>query len=775
MENPRPRVSSLRSKIRPSWIIATSAAAAAVFVAADWLRVGRELSAAEQVASRRILDRYGRELRHSLDHKGERQTPLAVEAIPDVLRHAFVLSEDRRFFEHSGVDVRALGRGAWQSLTGMRAVSGGSTITMQLVRTRWPELSGPWHKPAQMLQAYWIEQTFSKAEILESYLNQVPFGHKIAGVGEACAYFYDKACEQLSPAEAAALAILPRNPSLLTRRLDQLKSRRDRLLDDLLVGQDPLVLEQAKTEPISFARKAPELHAPHLTERILRETSAAEVRTTIDLELQTEIQKLLAAEAIKRKSTGDSGAVLVVSNRTGEVLAYVGSPDYFDPVSGTFDGVQALRSPGSALKPFVYELALENNWNLFNLVPDIPMTFSTQRAVYEPHNYGGNFSGPRTIREALGNSKNLPVLYMTSVLGEAKVLGHLQKIGFTSLNQSAAFYGVGLSLGNGEVSLWDLTRAYSTLARLGVDLPLTYLKSENRGKQTRVMTEETAFLIADVLRDPEARKEEFGRHGPLEFEYEVGVKTGTSTNYKDHWTIGFTEAVTVGVWRGNSNSSPFKHRISASQGAGPLFHQVMDLVHAHRNPKWIEKPEGVTASTVCAVSGQKPGPHCSLKQREWHVKGAEPTHECDFHKTIEVENCRGRRQTITYVVYPSEYAEWVKSSKAPTLENQLREKCGGTAIPLVASRDENMAPQIVEPLDRTTFAIDPTIPLSHQELRFGLRGLGREEKIQVLVNDEPRDLTIEDGQFHWPLQKGKFKFQLKKGQVVSNAVEIQVL
>lgn len=740
----------------------------------DFARIGGELPPLSGTSSQRILDRYGQEIRHVLNGDGDRRYILPLASIPDQLRDAFVLAEDRRFYNHRGVDWRALLRGIYLSMRHTRKVSGGSTITMQLVRTQWPQLKGAVHKPAQILQALFLEAKYGKGEILNQYLNIVPFGQQISGVGAACKYFFNRTCAQLSVGQIAALAILPRNPAYFLKKPSAMVQRRNLLLRKMLPIDEEIVLAAAESEPIVFTKTVPEMFAPHVTDRISKERAAqSEVTTTLDLDLQKSVQELLYRETKAREGTGDSGAILVVENATGDVLAYVGSPDYFSQASGTFDGVQAMRSPGSALKPFVYALALENSWNLFSIVPDLPMIFSTQRAVYEPNNYGGNFSGPRSIREALGNSKNLPAIFMTSKLGESKLLDYLRKFGFSTLTNDSSFYGVGLALGNGEVTLWDLTKAYSTLARLGVEIAPHYFK-EQVGRSRRVLPEAVAYLIADVLRDPYARAEEFGMSSPLNFDYEVAVKTGTSSDYRDNLTIGFTKQITVGVWRGNSNSTPMVGRLSASRGSGPLFHQVMELAHRYRNPAWLARPAGLEESRVCALSGHKPGQFCTQTRQEHHLVGQAPQKECDFHKSITVPNCDGRSVTINYVQFPKEYDEWSQSATIPTLENQIKEKCSNTDPMLVMTPTTSVAPTIVEPLDQTIYAIDSSIPLDHQELRFTLRNVDSRRGADVYMNDTLVSARATGNEFFWPLNRGKFKFYFKKGNLVSNVVNINV-
>jgi len=741
-------------------------------VAIDFLRLGSELTGAAHGSSQRILDRYGREIRHALGLHGERRYLIPLEEIPESLRRAFIQAEDRRFYEHHGVDWRALARGLWQSLRHLRAISGGSTITMQLVRTQWGTLHGLAHKPAQILQALRIEKRYSKGEILTQYLNTVPFGSQISGVGAACRYFFDRACGELSPAQTATLAVIPRNPAVLVRNLPLLRKKRNLLLARLVPPSEPLVLDQAIAEPLELARAVPDFFAPHLAEVILREKpGVAEIHSTLDLDLQRSVRELLGAEAARTPGTGDSGAVLILENMTGEVLAYVGSPDYFDPTHGMVDGVRAARSPGSALKPFVYELALENGWDLFSTVPDIPMVFATRRSVYEPSNYGGNYSGPRTIRDALGNSKNLPALFMTDKLGEARVLEHLRRLGFSTLSREASFYGVGIALGNGEVDLWDLTRAYSTLARLGIDIAPSIYRGE-RPRPQRLIPAETAFLIADVLRDPDARREEFGRFGPLVFDYEVAAKTGTSTDYRDHWTVGFTRNVSVGLWRGNADSSPMRRRVSASRGAGALFHRIVDLAHQYRTPRWVTPPEGIRSSRICPLSGQLPGKNCPLTRSEYHLADRAPTTPCKLHKSVTVPECHGKTETLTYVELPEMYTEWAKHPRFPSLENQLAERCG--RLPGSLRTGPGDVPIIVEPLDQATYAIDPTIPLDHQEIRFALRNIEATRNPRLYVNGEPAGEPLGGSEVFWPIRAGRFAFFVDIEGKRSNVVNVQV-
>ena len=555
--------------------------------------------------SQMVVDRSGLPLHMPLNRRGDRASSLPLTDIPLSIQRAFILAEDKRYYQHRGVDGQALVRAVGQTLWNMEFVSGASTISMQLVRIHWPQLAGAWAKPAQMFQAMRIEQNHSKAKILDHYLNLVPFAYQVVGVAHACLYFFDKDCSRLSMAETATLAVIPRNPQFYTHNNQALKKSRDFLIQKIS-GENKSSANfgnQAQKEPVNLQSANLDRHAAHLGSRILREGQHAKqsvIQTTLDRPLQNFLQTLLREQVARHPGLGNTGGILVVHNPTAEVLGYVGSPDFFAESFGMVDSVQALRSPGSALKPFVYAMALEKDWNLASVLPDMPVQFKAQKGIYAPSNYGGGFSGPRQIRYALANSQNLPALYLAFLLGESTVLDNLRKLGFNHLDKTGDHYGVGLVLGNGEVTLWELTEAYSMLARSGWQLPLRYLASssdETMGQGKKVLSREVAYLIAETLSDPLARSEEFGRGGPLEFDFPVAVKTGTSSDYRDNWTVGFTPDYTVGVWRGNADGSPMRRKMSASQNTGKIFHAVMKHLQERQKTTVVQKTHCRTQST----------------------------------------------------------------------------------------------------------------------------------------------------------------------------------
>ncbi len=730
-----------------------------------------------------ILDRKGETVVDLLSQREEHLSWVPLADVNATLIQSFVHSEDKRFFEHHGVDYLAIVRAAAQSVLNMRLVSGASTITMQLTRIYWPELGKPKNKFAQLIQAHRIEASYSKGEILQLYLNLVPFAYQIVGIGKACLYFFDKNCEQLSLAESTGLAILPRNPALYSQDPEQLKRMRNKLITSIDSVQpiEAMVLNQALNEPVFLHNKKTSNHAYHFIERVKKSEDTihrSTIKTTLDLSLQKEVQNIVNSHMAYSHILGDSIAVLVIGNNRSEVLSYVGSADFFEPRFGMFDVVHARRSPGSALKPFIYALALENKWTLSSVLPDIPLSFAVNNGVFNPNNYGGQFSGPRQLRYALANSMNIPALFLTSSLSDGSVINKLHQFGFKSLELPESHYGIGVSLGNGEVSLWELAQAYSTLARGGQFEAISFLKNNDQKiLSRRVISPSISYLISDVLSDSKARAAEFGRDGPLEFTFPVAVKTGTSSDYRDHVTVGYTKDYTVALWRGNSDGSPLGVKISAVSNTGVIFHDIMEHLHRIRPATWMKKPDDIVKKEVCSVTGLLPGEIRGATRSELYVAGTEPTEKSRAHQKIIVTDCNQKNEVrdITYINYPSKYFNWANSKNEPTLPNQLKNICGFTQAEVNAYLSDSGNPMISAPVNKTIFAVDPTIPPSHQKLRLEFKHINQ-QSLQLFVDNKPyRNITGKQYLF-WSLRKGKHQFEIRKNnQILGDRIQISVL
>ena len=547
----------------------------------------------------------GGELVGELAHPDLRRGPdLAPGEVPPLLRAAALAAEDRRFYLHPGVDPLALVRALVQDLAAGRVVSGGSTITMQLARLMRPAPRTLGNKLREMALALALEARYGKDEILRRYLNLAPFGGTLVGVSAASRWLLGKDPQRLAPAEAALLMALPQAPSLLGRASHRrrLRRRRDRILREMGRAGDisPGALERALATPPSWRPPPRRGLAPHFLRALaarLGGKAPAEVGTYLDAGLQEEVGRLVARVCRRLRGRGlRQAAVLVLDNRSLGVMAWVGSLDFGDPAGGQVDGVSARRQPGSALKPFIYALALESGATLADQLADRPFAMLVSGGVFRPLDYDRRFRGMVSLRLALGSSLNLPALRLTGRLGPAGVLAHLRALGL-GLERPAGYYGLGVALGDGEVSLLELTTAYAALANGGNYRPARLWRGEPRRPGRRVLDPYACRLITDVLADDRARVLGFGRHSLLELPFPAAVKTGTSQYHRDNWCLGYTAGYTVGVWVGNFEGQPMSG-LSGVSGAAPLWRAVMLAVQRRLPSELPPWPPGMRRQVV---------------------------------------------------------------------------------------------------------------------------------------------------------------------------------
>ncbi|ADK84544.1 penicillin-binding protein 1C [Desulfarculus baarsii DSM 2075] len=550
--------------------------------------------------------------------------------ITPLLRAALIAAEDRRFYAHPGVDPLALGRAAWQWLRAGRVVSGGSTISMQLARLLRPQRRTLAAKLDEAATALWLEARLGKDEILGQYLNRAPFGGPLVGVGAASRLLLGKAPQRLAPHEAALLAALPKNPSglLAKSQRPRLKARRDAILRAMAQAGvlDRAALARALAAPVEVGAPPPRPSAPHFARALARRLppdAPAATPTFIDPELQAALSALAAEHVRQGRELGmRQAAILVLRNSDRAVLAWVGSADWQDPNAGQVDGVLAPRQPGSALKPFIYALALERGHTLAERLADEPLGLATAGGVFRPVDYDGRHRGMVSLRVALASSLNLPALRLVDKLGQPRVLAGLRGLGL-ALPRAADHYGLGLALGNGEVSLLDLTVAYAALAAGGRWAPARLWPGQAPAVERQALDPAACRLIADVLADDQARALGFGRHSLLELPFPAAVKTGTSQHFRDNWCLGFTADYTVGVWVGDFAGRPMRG-VSGLSGAGPLWRKAMMFLHRRAPgalPPW---PPGVRRLRVRADSGQLAGPDCQRTVEEYFMAGFGP-------------------------------------------------------------------------------------------------------------------------------------------------------
>ena len=678
-----------------------------------------------------VTDREGRLLRELPTEGHYAREPASIEGIPLLLRQATIGAEDRRFYSHGGVDplavVRALGSQLGWRKAGERR-SGGSTITEQLIKLAEPRPRTLRSKVLEAVQAMRLEQVWSKDRILSAYLNRVDYGNLNLGCVQAAHAYFGKPLADLSAAECAFLAALPQSPPRLNPYRHPARARQrqswvlGRMADEgFLPG---LVAARAQTEALRLCSRTRTFEAPHFTEwlraqrgRVAMKAAAsaqATVRTTLDLELNRFIADRLRRHVagLREEHVGD-GAVVVIDNRRAELLALVGSADFFARRGGQIDGAWARRSPGSTIKPFTYLLAFEHGATPADVVADLPTEFPARSAIYRPENYSHRYYGPMRLRPALANSLNISAVKVLAgpAGGPAALQRRLRDCGLTTLPLAADHYGLGLTLGNAEARLVELTNAYACLARLGEHKPLRVLQEEPERPGVAVCDPRAAFLVADILNDNAARALSFGTDSNLHWSFPVACKTGTSTDFRDNWAIGYTPEFTVGVWVGNFDGKPMVD-VTGVTGAGPLLHEVFDRLHARQPTTWYNPPEGLVARTVHRVTGHLlTGERANGEEamKEWFLQEHLPTAE-----SPDDYDAQGRVQL------PSEYATWAASGDNWLAERAVvRNEANGEAA---SAADHQGHFAVVSPIPGTTYVLDPDLPPSSRLLDLRAQG-----------------------------------------------------
>lgn len=559
-----------------------------------------------------ILDRHGVPLTRLTLVNSTRSTPVPLDSIPLDLIACTLAAEDKRFHRHGGVDLLATGRAARDFLAKRRVVSGASTITQQLIKISSPPTKrNAITKIYEALAARRLEMKWSKNQILHAYLNRLDYGNLRTGTAEAARFYFQKPLSDLSLAECALLAGVPQAPSRLNpiRHPQRAIERRNVVLNRLAgAGTVPSSrIKAALAEPLALRplRDAPK-PAPWLA-AVTPPHQGPEIRCTIDQKIQADLETIVREETSKLKQSNlRHAAVVVIHNPSGEVLALVSSADWDDPRGGQVNGALTPRSPGSTLKPFTYLLALEKQNRIpSSILADIPSPFRTPQGVELPENYDRSYRGPVTLRSALACSLNVPAMRELNALGGPAPLHQLlTSLGLTTLSSDPHADGLGLTIGNAPVRLLELTNAYATLARSGRLLPPLLFPNGARPEESQLdFSTASFFLIADILSDPAARAPAFPPGGPLDLPFRCAVKTGTSSDFRDNWCIGYTPEFTIGVWAGNFENQPMKS-ISGIAGAGPVFHRAMLRLHRDIQPTWFAKPETLTEITIDARNGK---------------------------------------------------------------------------------------------------------------------------------------------------------------------------
>ncbi|HEV3113516.1 MAG TPA: penicillin-binding protein 1C [Candidatus Binataceae bacterium] len=584
-----------------------------------------EVRARWQPSDAQLLDRHGEPLHEvRIDRHGRRLPWTALEDISPALTGVVIRSEDRRFWQHRGVDLRAVARSLRSNLLAHRGGGGASTITMQLAALLDPALAparrrrSMWQKILQMKAAFAIERRWSKRQILEAYLNLVTYRGELQGVSVAARVMFGQQPSGIDPGEALVMAALLRAPNARRPALE----RRAQALR-LAMGTDaPAPAEVADAIGRAAALRGSDssrvMLAPGLAQRWLSGTNRS-LRCTLDRGLQGFAARSLRSQILQvRDRQVADGAVLVVENATGQVWAYVAGTG--DLSSAPYvDGVRALRQPGSTLKPFLYGLALERRLlTPASLLLDTPLELPEERGLYRPLDYDRQFRGLVSMRTALASSLNVPAVRTASLIGVDALAEHLRRLGFTEIDEPGDYYGASIALGSPDVSLWNLANAYRTLANAGMLSPMRLFAAGGASSSVSIYSPATAYLISDILADRASRSATFGLENNLATRYWSAVKTGTSKDMRDNWCVGYTGRFTVGVWVGNFSGAAM-HDVTGITGAAPVWLEVMDYLYERFGASALARPAGLRAKTVEFPGVAEP------PRMEWFIAGTEPS------------------------------------------------------------------------------------------------------------------------------------------------------
>ncbi|MBN1886428.1 MAG: PBP1A family penicillin-binding protein [Thermoflexales bacterium] len=747
--------------------------------------------------STRILDRNGRLLYQINDPHAGRHTPLQLDEIPLYCRQATVATEDATFYTNPGVEWAGIVRAVWINLRGGETLSGGSTITQQLARnlllsSQERSQRTLTRKLRESILAWRLARAYSKDQILALYLNQVYYGNLAHGIEAAANTYFGKKAGELDLAECALLAGLPQSPPAYDPliNLPAAQGRQATVLK-LMVKHGAISSEQAalaRNERLGFAAVPHPIEAPHWVmyvrawlegqfglEALYRDGLV--VTTTLDLDWQNTAQAI-ARRHLENLSHGDEGqprnvnnaALVALDPHTGQILAMLGSPDYFDAqTSGAVNATLALRQPGSAIKPVTYAAAFDPKrpapYTPATMVLDVRTAFVTREGEpYVPRNYDSRYHGPVLLRQALASSYNIPAVKVLDQVGIERMIELARQMGIRTFGDSER-YGLALTLGGGEVRLLDMAAAYAVLANGGYAVePAAVLEVRDARGALRyrwrqapapsVLDERVAFLVSDILSDPQARAPAFGEWNVLRLSVPAAAKTGTTSDWRDNWTLGYTPELVAGVWVGNANNQPMLH-VSGITGAGPIWHDFMEAVLKGQPARPFSPPQGLLRVEVCALSGLLPNPAaaCPHTRTEWFIAGTQPTQYDTFYRRVKLDGATGQPATAATpagrvvervcLVLPGEAQAWAEENGILECRSQILD-WGSASTPQPPTSDpqpaaSNLKLVMTQPDHGTVYQLTALTPLDTQRIPVSARPADDVQVagVSLLVDGQP--------------------------------------
>jgi penicillin-binding protein 1C len=749
--------------------------------------IPKELLAYQPVTSLKILARDGsllREMNSSVDGKG---TPIDASILPAHVKAAFYAAEDKDFEHHLGVSISAIGRAFIQNIKAKKVVSGGSTITQQLARNLVPRERSLSGKIQEALWALRLEFHLTKNEILSHYLNRASFGNGVFGIEAAAQMYFGKKAKLLSLGQASMLAAMLKSPTGHNpyRKMEKLERRRQWVLRRISVNKscDTCSIEEAKDlGMLDLVASNRAFLAPHFVEFVKRSIprlhleSAVTIETTLDPKLQVDIEQHVFEEVSRLHDRQvSSAAALVLDNHSNEVLAYVGSADFFDEsIGGQNDGITMKRQPGSALKPFIYAEAFRQGLTPASVIPDLETSFEGRKGAYAPKNYDRRLHGPVRAREALANSYNVPAVRVANSIGIKATLDLLHRAGFESLTENEEHYGLGLALGNGEVSLFELARAYSGLAGGGFAKNVNFIRRaldangneipiSNEFDSRRFADEKSVSLVNHILSDNSARARAFGLDNALRLPFPVAAKTGTSKGYSDNWTVGFTKEKTVAVWAGNFDGTPMV-QVSGITGAGPIFRRTMQTAMSEITPAPMLDSTGLERIHICPLSGQRATDHCPSEMEEWFIKGTAPIDVCPMHKSVSKNLPENVKQKCLQLQAANgrlvdlglEYYDWAKNEGLMN-EPWMSAECLG-------SNDSDHRVTLLHPMTGDEFLLLSDLPRGDQAIPIRVQAHPSIDKLFVVIDGVQVTELRAPFTGRIPATKGKHELEIKSAQ-----------
>jgi 1A family penicillin-binding protein len=702
------------------FVVGTASAVGIYFYYAKDLTPPETIATREVALSTKIYDRNGVLLNEIFDPRGGRRTMVHLSDISKSLIDATIATEDANFYTNSGINLRGLTRAVVQTVTGQQ-LQGGSSITQQLVKqVLIPEEERMQRsisrKIKEVILSFELTRRFSKDQILEWYLNENPYGNLSYGIESAAEGYFGKPARDLDLAESAMLAGLPQAPGYYSplENFDRAKSRQSDVLD-LMVRQGYITeaqAEEAKAEELHFTQQEFPIRAPHFVmyvRQLLEQRYGADalyrgglqVTTSLDINMQEQAEQIARERvASLAAQNAHNAAIVAIDPHTGEILTMVGSVDFFDPnIGGQVNMALAERQPGSSFKPFTYLTAFMKGYTPATMLLDIPTTFPDGvNKPYTPKNVDGKFRGPVSIRVALSNSLNIPAVRTISYTGVQAVIDTAHKMGITGLTKEGT-YGLSLTLGGGEVMPLDIIYAYSVFANGGVMAgtpvlpqdrrpgmreldPVAILRvvdahgevlEEFKKPQTKqIISPQLAYLITSILSDNDSRALFFGPNSPLKLaDRPAAAKTGTTDDWRDNWTIGYTPDLVAGVWVGNTDNKPMIQSFG-STAAAPIWNDFMMAALKDVPVTPFVEPPGLEKVEVCPISGKLATPFCPSKRTEIFIQGTAPKEPCDVHKLVRIDKTTGKLATPqtppenveekVYEILPPEAAEWAREA-----------------------------------------------------------------------------------------------------------------